>query len=78
MGGGGRGTRLWWGGARYSRKQCSSVGETWGEGGRGTMSSSARSSGAELGCAGSVGRRGVEGVAWAGQARARGRSVERT
>jgi hypothetical protein len=29
-GGGGRGAHQWWGGARRSRKQCSSVGEAWG------------------------------------------------
>jgi hypothetical protein len=62
MGGGGRGARLWRGGARYSRKRCSPVGETWGEGDRGTMSSSERSSGAGLGCAGSNGWRGGAGT----------------
>jgi hypothetical protein len=44
------------------------------------MSNSARSCGAGLGCAGSgvavsIGRREVGRVAWAGRARARGRSV---
>jgi hypothetical protein len=58
-GGGGRGARRWWGGARYSRKRCSPVEEAWG--GRGT--------GAMSGVAGSVGQCGVERVAWAGRAR---------
>jgi hypothetical protein len=65
---------------RRSRKRCSPAGEAWGGGGRGAMSSSARSGGAGLGCAGSrvagsVGRRGVGRVAWVGRASAWGRSV---
>jgi hypothetical protein len=37
MGGGGRGAHRWWGGARRSKKRCSSTGEVWGGGGRGAM-----------------------------------------
>jgi hypothetical protein len=71
MGGGGRGAHRWWGSARHSRKRCSLAGEAWGGGGRGAMSSSARSGGVglgwvALGVAGSVRRRGVGWVAWAG------------
>jgi hypothetical protein len=58
MGGGGRGTRWWWGVTRRSRKRCSPTGEAWGRGGRGTMSGSARLGDAGLGYAGS----GVTGL----------------
>jgi hypothetical protein len=76
MRGGGRGARRWWGDVRHSRKRCSPAGEAWGGGGRGAMSGSARSGGV-----GSIGQHEVgqvaRGVAWAGWARAWGRSVGR-
>jgi hypothetical protein len=72
MRGGGRGTRRWWGGVRHNKKWCSPVEEAWGRGGRGAMLGNARSGGAGLGYAGSIGQREVERVARAGRAHARG------
>jgi hypothetical protein len=70
MRGGGRGARRWWVGVRRSRQWCSPTGEAWGGGGRGAMLGSVRSGGAGSGVTGSIGRREVGRVAWAGRVRA--------